>query len=281
MNNENESSVKTKNITVGLILGWILGVIFAITGVVMIFSKPISGLLFLIASAILLPPVNRFIKNKYNFSLSRNVKILAVLILLVIGSIAGGKSDSEKVASDVNNTSTPPPTAQSTTTPTQPAQPIPLDQQITQKINEVLGPTNNTNKPTVVKVEIEKYKPVELTDYKYKSTDDIKGIFIVINSSENLTTNLQKGTMDDEASKIFQNIFPLSSQIGDIIIWEQLPVKDQYGNTKDDTAIVFSMGRPLFLKVNWSNFNHRDLPILLNSERSVDDRNNYFESIKF
>jgi hypothetical protein len=120
-----------------------------------------------------------------------------------------------------------------------------------------------------------------LAMYKYPSDAPISGILVKINASENLTTNLQKGTMSDEAVKVFQAVFPLDHNIGDIIIWSQLPVKDQYGNLKDDTAIVYSMSRSLFDKINWTNYNHRDLPILLKSEGKIDDRNNYYESIKF
>jgi hypothetical protein len=167
------------------------------------------------------------------------------------------------------------------TAPVTPPKQMTLEEKITQAVNSSLGLTNNTKKPTIVRVKLDKYNSVELKDYGYKSTDDVKGVLITINSSENLTTNLQKATMDSEAVKIFQAIFPLSSQIGDVVIWSQLPVKDQYGNTKDDTAITFAMGRPLFEKMNWSNFNHRDLPTLLNTENRLDDRNGSHELIRF
>lgn len=156
-----------------------------------------------------------------------------------------------------------------------------FEEKITEAVNGSLGANTNTNKPRTVGVEIEKYNAKMLSEYKYKSNESIVGVLIKINADENLTTNLQKGTMDDEASKIAQAVFPIDQSIGDIIIWSQLPVKDQYGNIKDDTAIVFSISRSLFDKINWGNFSHRDLPALLNSESSVDDRNSYFEKIRF
>lgn len=136
-------------------------------------------------------------------------------------------------------------------------------------------------KPRVVKVKLDTYSPVDLKYYGYKSTDKINGVTITINASENLTTNLQKGTMDDEAVKIFKTVFPLSSQLGDVAVWSQLPVKDQYANIKDDTAITFVMSRPVYEKINWENFNHRDLPSFLNSEKKTDDRNGSHELISF
>jgi len=156
-----------------------------------------------------------------------------------------------------------------------------VEQKITKAINNAIGDKTNTNKARVVEVSMHQYNVAELKAYNYKSTDKVFNAFIKINSSENLTTDLQKGTLNDEATKIFQNVFPIQSDIVDITLWSQLPLKDQYGNIKDDVAVIYGMARPLFDKMNWSNFNHRDLPQLLKSEGRTDDRNSYFEKIKF
>lgn len=156
-----------------------------------------------------------------------------------------------------------------------------LEQRLSDAIISAIGSKTNMGKQTLVKAEIEKYTAAELAAYGYKSSDSISRAFIQINSSENLTTNLQKGTMNNEALKIVRAVFPLDSNIGDVIIWSQLPVKDQYGNIKDDTAIIYAMGRPLYGKINWDNFSHNDLPSLLKSESSIDDRNGYMEKLKF
>jgi len=39
-----EQTPPSKKITVGLILSWIFGILFALTGIVSIFSEPIQGL---------------------------------------------------------------------------------------------------------------------------------------------------------------------------------------------------------------------------------------------
>lgn len=200
---------------------------------------------------------------------------LCIIGLFVIVGSLGESAPKEDVAA------TPESQAETTSTGSAPAQPLSLEDQITQKINEALGATTNMDKPRVARIEVDKYNASELQAYGYKPTDDVKGVLIVINASENLTTNLQKGTMAGEAAKAFQAIFPLSSQIGDVIVWSQLPIKDQYGNVRDDTAITFAMGRPLYEKINWANLNHRDLPTLLNSEDTKDDRNGSHELIKF
>jgi hypothetical protein len=277
MNNNNQSTgVKTKNITTMSGIAWILVVIFTITGISTLFSHPVAGIFFLLAALVLLPPIKKLLRKKYNINLSRVVRIVLAIIFLIIAGISIGGSTTSTSNTVASQASIPVNTA--------PAQPQPsqtLEQQITDKVNTVLGAKTNMGKPTIVKVEIDPYVPIDLKKYAYKPTDEIKGILITINSSENITTNLQKGSMDEDASKVFQAIFPLSSQIGDVIVWSQLPMQDKYGNNKDGTAIVFAMASPLYQKINWSNFYSRDLPDLLTNESTIDDRNAYHELIKF
>ncbi|MEN9912931.1 MAG: hypothetical protein RLY66_339 [Candidatus Parcubacteria bacterium] len=280
MNNINPSSDgKTKNITIGYIIGWFLGIIFALTGLVNIFSSPISGLVFLLASAILIPPIMSKISSQLKVNLSRNVKILLVLVLLAVAGF-NLKSD-EVVATPVSSQPVVAQPVPEQVAPVVPPQPQTLEEKIKGAIENSLKATTNTDKPRVISIEISKYKPVELTESGYKSTDSVSGLFIKVNSDENLTTNLLKGSMHDDAAKVFRAVFPLSEDFGDIILWSYLPVKDKYGNQKDDVAIVYSIARPLFSKINWSSFYSRDLPSLLTSEHEIDSRNNYHEAISF
>jgi hypothetical protein len=201
--------------------------------------------------------------------------VLGGLVLLLIIIAASGDGDDEN--SETNNTqSASNNSGYSYVTPENT-----LERQIEQAIVNKLGKKNNTGKPTVVEVDVDAYNAVELKASKYSESAKVSGVLVKINASENLTSNLQKGTMADEASDIFQAVFPLSQEIGDVIIWSRLPIKNQYGNTKDDTALVYAMGRPLFEKMNWTNYNHRDLPDLLKAEEKNDDRNGYSELLKF
>lgn len=167
------------------------------------------------------------------------------------------------------------------TAPATPPKPLTLEQQVTNAVIGALGATNNMDKERVVKVKVDTYSSADLKRYGYKTTDKINGVTITINASENLTANLQRGAMAGEAEKIFRAVFPLAPQLGDVAVWSQLPIKDQYGNVKDGLAITFVMSRPVYEKINWENFNHRDLPNLLNREKATDDRNGSHEMIKF
>jgi len=72
MNNEeqnNQSKAHTK-VTLGLVLSWGLGVLAAISGVTLLFSQLLTGILMLLLATVLLPPVNKFVADKFHFSIS-------------------------------------------------------------------------------------------------------------------------------------------------------------------------------------------------------------------
>lgn len=97
---------ETKKITLGLILSWVLGVIFGISGVSFLFTGSIvSGGSLILASLILLPPMNRFSKEKFNLELSRGLKIILVIILLVIYAVYSSSSDISRLDTNTNQQS--------------------------------------------------------------------------------------------------------------------------------------------------------------------------------
>src|SRR3989344_8935688 len=109
-----------KRITLGLIVSWVLGVLFAIAGLVLLFSNPLSGLLVLLASAVILPPANQFMAQKMKWSLSGGVKLILVIVLLALAGVASGK---EKVPDSA--LATPSPTVSNGASATKTAAPAP------------------------------------------------------------------------------------------------------------------------------------------------------------
>jgi len=79
-----EQTTPSKKITVGLILSWIFGLLFALTGIVSVFSEPIPGLVMLVMATVLLPPVTRLVDQKWKFHLSKGMKIAVIIIGLII-----------------------------------------------------------------------------------------------------------------------------------------------------------------------------------------------------
>lgn len=91
-----------KKITPGLIFGWSLGVLAAISGIALLFSKPLAGFLMLLLSGVLLPPINKLVAEKLHFSISGGLKFVLVIVLLVaIGMTTSTDSNS------ITNTNTP------------------------------------------------------------------------------------------------------------------------------------------------------------------------------
>lgn len=90
-----EQTKEIKKVTLGLILGWGFGVLAAISGVTLLFSEPLTGILMLLLAAVLLPPANKFIADKLHFSISGGLKFVVVVILLgVIGATMSTDSTS-------------------------------------------------------------------------------------------------------------------------------------------------------------------------------------------
>ncbi|MDX9925554.1 MAG: hypothetical protein RBS48_12395, partial [Ignavibacteriaceae bacterium] len=99
--NEQEN-VKVKKITLGIILGWIFGVLFAIAGISSLFSQPLTGIIMLLLAVILLPPTNKFIANKFKFSISGGVKFVLIIILFGILGALIGTGGNKKITTDNN-----------------------------------------------------------------------------------------------------------------------------------------------------------------------------------
>ncbi|MBN2747782.1 MAG: Ltp family lipoprotein [Bacteroidales bacterium] len=79
-----EQTTSSKKITVGLILSWILGVLFALIGIITVFSEPIPGIVMLIMAAVLLPPVNKLVDEKWKLHLSGGMKAVVIIIGFII-----------------------------------------------------------------------------------------------------------------------------------------------------------------------------------------------------
>lgn len=93
MNNTNPFEGKVKNITVGSIIGWLLGIGSVIAAFATISSNFLVGLLYILLALILIPPVSRWFQNQLKIKLSKSVKVLLVLVIIfIIGKNIGTSS---------------------------------------------------------------------------------------------------------------------------------------------------------------------------------------------
>jgi hypothetical protein len=79
-----EETTQSKKITIGLILSWVFGVVFALNGIIFIFFVPTGGLIMLIMSIVILPPVTKLVDKKWKFHLSKGVKVGVIIIGLIL-----------------------------------------------------------------------------------------------------------------------------------------------------------------------------------------------------
>jgi hypothetical protein len=83
--------------TIKLILKWLYGIGFAISGLVLMFSTSfIGGLLFILGGLVLLPPTLKMIEEKIGKPLTRPVKYLTVIATIFIGIIFIAKNQVDK-----------------------------------------------------------------------------------------------------------------------------------------------------------------------------------------
>jgi len=82
-------SKEKKQITLGLIIAWIVGTVFLLSGGVYLVSSPVAGIVLILASAITIPATMEFIRDKTGVDLSGAVRFVAVVLLLGIATYLG------------------------------------------------------------------------------------------------------------------------------------------------------------------------------------------------
>ena len=76
-----------KRITLGLVLGYIVGVVTLIIGLAVIVLSFFGGLLIILSGLIIFPPFIRYVEKELNVHLSIWLKLIAFLILFIIGMV--------------------------------------------------------------------------------------------------------------------------------------------------------------------------------------------------
>lgn len=82
-----DKNILKKDINLMNILAWMTGILLFIAGLGNIEKSFLGGIFMVIASLITIPTIHKFIQKKFNFSVSRTIKIIAVVVLLIISSI--------------------------------------------------------------------------------------------------------------------------------------------------------------------------------------------------
>jgi hypothetical protein len=222
--------------TIGLkrVLVWIFSIIFIIVGFISFVSSFISGIFYLLAGIVLLPPANNFVKKKYNFQLSIWLKILIVIFLLILAGVTSGiekvaqNLDSENLATTDNSNA------------------LTTEQLIKQDVQKILGSSNR---------DVEVVREITLTDFEGE-----KWLYVSYNANDNLASSWISRGFSMDAIDIFEKIFTDYQEVGLIVIYAYFPLSDKYGNVEDVLVSTITMERATANKINWDNLLTENLP---------------------
>jgi hypothetical protein len=92
-----EQFSEPKNITMSMVLGWIVGILFILAGASMMTSSVLAGILAILAGLILLPAVNDIIKEKAGVNLSGVLRFVIAVILIGIAATMSADDMQEDV----------------------------------------------------------------------------------------------------------------------------------------------------------------------------------------
>ena len=91
---------KSIKIGVGLIFSWIFGVILVLASISNLVSGAVaSGLVYLLTSCFIFPPITKIIQKKFNIQFSRTIKI----IVFFVGIILAANLMTATIVEDINN----------------------------------------------------------------------------------------------------------------------------------------------------------------------------------
>jgi micrococcal nuclease len=83
------------------ILSWVIGVLLLLAGLGTLEKSIFGGVFMILASLVTIPTITKFIQKKWNFSISRTIKIIAVIVLLIISSIVNPSKPEIKQSNDL------------------------------------------------------------------------------------------------------------------------------------------------------------------------------------
>src|SRR3989338_6845529 len=96
----NLSKHEIKKITVGGIFSWIFGILFLLAGAGSIATAPITGIIVVLCSAMIIPYFNKLIAEKFHFEISGGIKFLLVIVILITLGFSATNNESSITSQD-------------------------------------------------------------------------------------------------------------------------------------------------------------------------------------
>lgn len=89
---------EVKKITAGLIFSWIFGVLFLLSGIGTIATAPISGLIVILCSMMIIPYFSNLMSEKLNLEISGGLKVVLVIIIFIAFGFAASDDTNQQTA---------------------------------------------------------------------------------------------------------------------------------------------------------------------------------------
>jgi hypothetical protein len=207
----------------GRIILWIFIAIFCLVGISALFSGSfVFALAFLLMAAILFPKTEKFLSDKYHFNLTKKIKVISIVVLLIIVGIASPKSQStEQVAEKVNNTSN--------------------------STNQTAN-LETEAQTTAVQPVVEQQKPVSTIDQLWTILDR--------------TIKTRESSLVRESYKILVKYGLEAfkrDDINNLTVDYKTEFTDTYGKKSMQEAVILTISKVEFSKYDWNNLNYQPI----------------------
>lgn len=251
---------KTKNKTLETIIGWVVGVVFIISGLAVIFTDFIPGLFFILTAILLIKPARLFITNKLHLSLNRKVKLGLIVVFIII---AGVTMDTDNQSEIVTIQDTKP--QQVVTQPVAQTEVVPATPKTTQQILEesLSGIVKKTGSTNFV------YKGIEIEKADSDRPTGSKMITVKVSVSDFYSKSSLTKDTGKLSAQIFQQVFSTEKSTYDAFVWFTGETTDRYGNKNENAVMTYAIDKTTYNKINWSNFDPSKLCDFLAQEEKL------------
>ncbi|NCS98741.1 hypothetical protein GW764_00995 [Candidatus Parcubacteria bacterium] len=103
---ENSNKDEIKKLTLSRVLAYVLGGLFLLAGVTSLFSNFMVGVVFIVISIVLFPPLYKLLESKTKVRLSKSLRVVTTIILLGVAGALFSSSEVDSIVEKVNQEST-------------------------------------------------------------------------------------------------------------------------------------------------------------------------------
>lgn len=97
----------------------------------------------------------------------------------------------------------------------------------------------------------------------WKDDDGTSWVTVDYNADDNLTSNLMRSSMWNDAKAFYKTVTPLlSSDFNGAVLNAWFKTTDAYGTTEDSKVMTVTMERSTWEKITWDNFLHENIPVV-------------------